>query len=128
MDTDEGREKAIRTRILRSLYAKQKPRDLRGLFVKNKAILDNQNQTHAVDAKDFAQNSNPVSNFQDDRSRPAPRSEDPPLVNIKVTNPVTYFKNWWSRVIGNEGIEMKASLKIRPLTAFLLLAFVISGE
>lgn len=40
---------------------------------------------------------------------------DPPLVDLKVTNPVTYFKKWWSKIIGNEGIDFR--LHFHPLTA-----------
>ena len=32
---------------------------------------------------------------------------DPPLVDVKVTNPVTYFKKWWAKIIGNEGIDFR---------------------
>jgi hypothetical protein len=49
---------------------------------------------------------------------------DPPLVSLKITNPITYFKIWWKKIIGNEGIEIK--LKIRPLTAVALSVAVIS--
>ena len=49
------------------------------------------------------------------------------MVDVKVTNPITYFNNWWKKIIGNEGIEVKASSKIKPLTAFFLLGLVVSG-
>ncbi len=49
---------------------------------------------------------------------------DPPLVDIKVTNPLTYLKKWWNKVIGNEGINF--SFKIRPLTAIAITAVVAS--
>lgn len=51
-------------------------------------------------------------------------NQDPPLVDLKVANPVTYIKLWWKRVIGNEGISV--SYKVKPLTAVLLL-FVVAG-
>ena len=38
-----------------------------------------------------------------------------PLVEVKVTNPVTYLKNWWSKVMGKEGIDF--SFRIHPVTA-----------
>jgi len=40
---------------------------------------------------------------------------EPLLVDVKVTNPVTYLRRWWEKVIGNEGISL--SVKIHPLTA-----------
>ena len=43
--------------------------------------------------------------------------EDPPLVDVEVTNPVTYIKKWWKKIIGNEG--MSINIKVRPLTAIL---------
>jgi len=43
---------------------------------------------------------------------------DPPLVDVKVTNPVTYIKKWWAKIIGNEGVDF--SFHIRPLTAILV--------
>lgn len=40
---------------------------------------------------------------------------DPPLIDIKVTNPLTYLKNWITKLLKDEGIDFR--LKIRPLTA-----------
>ncbi len=49
-------------------------------------------------------------------------NSDPPLVDVKVTNPVTYIKNWWNKIIGNEGVEFR--LHIRPLTAIITAAVI----
>lgn len=49
-----------------------------------------------------------------------PAKEDPPLVSLKVTNPVTYLKIWWKKVMDNEGVSF--SFRIRPLTAIFLTA------
>lgn len=38
-----------------------------------------------------------------------------PLVEVKVTNPVTYLKNWWNKVMGKEGIDFR--FRIHPVTA-----------
>ena len=54
------------------------------------------------------------------------KSSDPPLVDIKVTNPITYLKSWWAKVMGKEGIALKLDLHVRPLTA-LGIAFLIIG-
>ena len=43
---------------------------------------------------------------------------DPPLIDVKVTNPVTYLKKWWAKIIDNEGVDL--SFHIRPLTAILI--------
>lgn len=49
---------------------------------------------------------------------------DPPLLDVKVANPVNYLKIWWAKVIGNEGIDI--SFRIHPLTA-ITIAAVIGG-
>jgi len=51
--------------------------------------------------------------------------QDPPLVDVKVTNPVTYFKKWWNKIIGNEGIEFR--FHIKPLTVILISLAVASA-
>jgi len=43
---------------------------------------------------------------------------EPPLVDVKVTNPLTYIKRWWARIIGNEGMEFR--FKVRPLTSIAI--------
>jgi len=43
------------------------------------------------------------------------RKTEPPLVSLQVSNPVTYIKSWWKRVMGSEGIDFH--FKIKPLTA-----------
>lgn len=50
------------------------------------------------------------------------QKEDPPLLDIKITNPVTYLKLFLRRLLQNEGIDIK--VRIRPLTAIaMFLAF-----
>jgi hypothetical protein len=52
------------------------------------------------------------------------RKKEPPLVDVKVTNPITYIKSWWKKIIGNEGIEIK--VKVRPLTAIAISVILIT--
>jgi len=52
------------------------------------------------------------------------RKKEPPLVDVKVTNPIIYIKSWWKKVIGNEGVDIR--LKIRPLTAIAISIIVIT--
>jgi hypothetical protein len=52
------------------------------------------------------------------------RKEEPPLVDVKVANPVTYLKSWWKKIIGNEGMELR--LKIKPLTAIAIAVIVVT--
>ena len=49
---------------------------------------------------------------------------DPPLLDVKVTNPITYIKRWWAKIIGNEGMEFR--FRIRPLTAIAVSVVVVS--
>lgn len=53
-----------------------------------------------------------------------PPKVDPPLVDVKVTNPIEYIKIWWNRIIGNEGVDF--SLHIKPLTAIAISIAIIS--
>ncbi len=46
------------------------------------------------------------------------KQTDPPLVDVKVTNPIEYIKIWWNRIIGNEGVDF--SFHIKPLTAIAI--------
>lgn len=50
------------------------------------------------------------------------KTDIPPLVNLQVSNPITYLKLWWKKIIGNEGIEIK--LKVRPLTAIVIIVLL----
>jgi len=47
-------------------------------------------------------------------------NQEPPLVT--VTNPVTYLRRWWDRVMGKEGIDFRFT--IHPVTAVLMVAVV----
>lgn len=56
---------------------------------------------------------------------PTPTKDtEPPLVDLKVTNPLTHIKRWWNRIIGNEGIYF--SFRVRPLTALAISIVVAS--
>lgn len=52
------------------------------------------------------------------------RKTEPPLVDLKVSNPVTYIKSWWKRIIGNEGMEL--TFRIRPLTAIAIAVIALT--
>ena len=52
------------------------------------------------------------------------RKKEPPLIDIKVTNPVTYIKSWWKKIIGNEGIDFR--FRVRPLTAISISIIVVT--
>lgn len=52
--------------------------------------------------------------------KPQP-GDAPPIVDIKVNNPLTFFIRWWKRVISNEGI----TIKVKPLTAIILTIIIV---
>lgn len=49
---------------------------------------------------------------------------DPPLVKFQITNPVTYLKRWWARIMKDEGVDFR--FRIHPVTA-VAVATVIAG-
>jgi len=52
------------------------------------------------------------------KEKPDLRKKEPPLVNLQITNPLTYLKSWWKRVMGKEGIDLR--FRIHPITAIVL--------
>ncbi|OGM01872.1 hypothetical protein A2115_00275 [Candidatus Woesebacteria bacterium GWA1_41_8] len=52
------------------------------------------------------------------------KEKDPPIVDVKVRNPITYIRRWWKKVIENEGVFF--SFRVRPLTA-LAIALVVTS-
>ena len=61
-------------------------------------------------------------------SSPEPARPDstPPLVSLKVANPVTYLKAWWRRVMYNEGIDFR--FRIHPVTAIAIALLISVGS
>ncbi|MCX6705966.1 MAG: hypothetical protein NTV24_02565 [Candidatus Woesebacteria bacterium] len=47
-----------------------------------------------------------------------------PLVEVKVTNPFTYLKNWWNKIVENEGVDFR--FHITPLTAIVMTIIIAS--
>ena len=54
----------------------------------------------------------------------APKEKDPPIVDVKFRNPITYIKRWWKKVIENEGVYF--SFRVRPLTTIAIALVVTS--
>lgn len=109
---------------VQSWVAQHEKRDEHGHFVKSDHLANDSPHTHNS-------TSQPSSNF------PAPVSftentkysekNDPPLVDLKVTNPVTYLKKWVTKFFKNQDIDIH--LRIKPFaTIGLILAFTtVSG-
>lgn len=60
------------------------------------------------------------------KASPNTKASDPPLFSFQITNPVTYLKRWWGKVMANEGVDFH--LKIRPITAIAMVAAISSGS
>ena len=55
-----------------------------------------------------------------------PSPADPPLVSLKITNPITYLRLWWRRVMSNEGVDFR--FRVHPLTAIAIVVLVTTGS
>lgn len=100
---------------VQSWVAQHEQRDSSGKFVASDYRKDKA-QTGSNSSNTSAQpnNSNfpfPVSFTQNTKYS---EKNDPPLVAVSVTNPVTYLKLFLKRFLKNEGIDIH--LKIKPLT------------
>lgn len=51
--------------------------------------------------------------------------EDKPLVQVMVNNPLTAFRLWLTKLLANEGVDVR--LKIRPLTALAIAGVLALG-
>lgn len=58
------------------------------------------------------------------KMKPDLRKKEPPLVDVKITNPLTYIKSWWKKIIGNEGIDIR--VRVKPLTAIAISIIILS--
>lgn len=48
-----------------------------------------------------------------------------PLVQVTVSNPISSFQKWFTKLISNEGIDLR--IRVRPLTALLIGIIVTAG-
>lgn len=55
-----------------------------------------------------------------------PKSGEPALVKLEVSNPVTYLRIWWKKVIAGEGVDIR--IHVHPLTAFGFVLAVALGS
>jgi hypothetical protein len=72
----------------------------------------------------FVKESSPTPSVVTTTPASKPASGDPPLISLEVTNPVTYFKIWWKKVMSNEGIDFR--LRVKPLTAIAIAVAIFS--
>lgn len=98
---------------VQSWVAQHQKRDENGHFVKSDHLVNDQTP----------QNNSSQSNglhlpIQITQNNKYSEKDDPPLVAISVTNPVTYLKLFIKRLLKNEGIDIR--LKIKPLTVIAI--------
>lgn len=110
---------------VQSWVAQHEQRDASGKFVKSERLINGQPQSGPTSPN--AQNApnlpSPVSFTQNNKYS---EKNDPPMVDLKVTNPVTYFKKWVTKFFKNQDIDIH--LKIKPFaTIGLILAFTAVG-
>lgn len=101
---------------VQSWIAQHEKRDTHGHFVKNDHLTNTEGESNPTNGH----NPNiplPIQLTQDNKYS---EKNDPPLVDVKVTNPVTYFKKWLASLLKNEGIDIH--IKIKPLTVITALA------
>ncbi|MEK7188715.1 MAG: hypothetical protein AAB685_02590 [Patescibacteria group bacterium] len=67
----------------------------------------------------------PVSiSIKPNKAGDSDKGDVPDLVSLRVTNPVTYLKIWWARIMQNEGMDFR--FRVRPLTAIAISLIVFS--
>lgn len=116
---------------VQSWVAQHEARDAHGHFVKS---------DHLTNGSSYNSQTTPIPqtppNPSSSSNLPPPISitentkysekHDPPMVNLQVTNPVTYFKKWVTKFFKNQDIDLH--LRIKPFaTIGLVLAFTVVG-
>jgi len=99
--------------------AKIQPRDSHGRFIS--ALT-----TPSTPKLDLKQSSTSRSSTSIRIYTSPSKTPEPPLVNFQISNPVTYLKAWWKRIMANEGIDFR--FRIRPVTAIAITTTLIAGS
>ena len=102
--------------LVLDMTAQTPVRDEHGRFVKTST-----DTTYSSDPITKEESDAQISTYNITKKR-----TDPPLLFLRISNPITYIKRWWKRILGNEGLELR--LRIKPLTAIAIaLAFGLFG-
>lgn len=96
---------------VQSWVAQHEQRDSSGKFVSSEHLTNGQSSQASPNLPSNPNIPSPVSFTQNNKYS---EKNDPPLVAVSVTNPVTYLKLFLKRFLKNEGIDIH--LKIKPLT------------
>ena|SRR3989344_707100 len=107
---------------VQSWVAQHQKRDENGHFVKSDHLTNGDPPQN-----NSSQSSGLPLPIQITQNNKYSEKNDPPLVDLKVTNPVTYLKKWVAKFFKNQDIDIH--LKIKPFaTIGLILAFTtVSG-
>jgi hypothetical protein len=85
-------------------------------------VKTNDQDEKFTEVKDYPSSKKRVVSVK--KIKPDLRKKEPPLMDVKITNPITYLKSWWKKIIGNEGIEFR--IKVRPLTAIAISLIIVT--
>lgn len=100
---------------VQSWVAQHEQRDSSGKFVSSEHLkTDSQTTPTSPNTPTHPNIPLPVSFTQNNKYS---EKNDPPLVAVSVTNPITYLKLFIKRLLKNEGI----TIKIKPLTAIAMI-------
>lgn len=100
---------------VQSWAAQHQKRDEHGHFVKSDYLTNGQPETNLSNGHNSSGTPLPIQITQNDKYS---EKNDPPLVAVSVTNPITYLKLFIKRLLKNEGIDIR--LKIKPLTVIAI--------
>lgn len=101
---------------VQSWVAQHEQRDASGKFVASEHLkTESQTSPNPPNTPAHSNIPLPVSFTQNNKYS---EKNDPPLVAVSVTNPVTYLKLFIKRLLKNEGIDIR--LKIKPLTVIAI--------
>lgn len=106
---------------VQSWVAKHEARDASGRFIPTEHL-----KNPSPNSPNTPNNPNLPLPIQVTQNNKYSEKNDPPMVDLKVTNPVTYFKKWVGKFLKNQDIDIH--LKIKPFaTIGLILAFTAVG-
>lgn len=109
---------------VQSWIAQHEQRDTSGKFVKSDHLTNSQSSLDIPTPNNG--NSGLPLPIQVTQNNKYSERNDPPMVAVTVTNPVTYFKKWVTKFFKNQDIDIH--LKIKPFaTIGLVLAFTVVG-
>lgn len=112
------------TRQVHTEQAKHKPRDAYGRFLPEHPPQTTPNPPTTPTPQTIPSPPTPSAPPIQVTHQSTHAASDPPLVDLKVTNPITYLKRWLTRILRNEGI----TIKIKPFTVAIIILALTGGS